>query len=258
MIDALVRPVWQILKNPFVLIPAVVIGFILSLFIDSLFLSIVEIIYRSTVLQELPEVALAELPLYFAAKYFWNIVSVAVLGSVLNTGGVLVFFAYTNYAKEKKGITESIFYAVGRFWDAVTLALFALIVIVLYLVLAWVAYFLIALTGIGIIAALIMLLFFVLGVYLIIKLYFVPVVMAADELNVREGVAKAWKWSQGRMLSIVVFGAVLALVWSFVTGFGMGIALAFEEFDFFFAAFVVVSSLASAYSALAMANYYLS
>ena len=257
MIKALIKAAGQIIRNPFVIIPAIIFSFILAFFIDAVFMTIMEVIYRAFVLLEFPDVPTVELPFHLIGKYFMNLVSLVVLGSIINAGAAMVFFAYTHYSKKGKGITESLFYAIGRISDAIALAVFVLIVLTLYSAILWIAYLLFSIGGLEIIAILLILLVLLLGFYLAVKLYFVPVVMAAEEIRLKEAIAKTWLWSQKRFFGALAMLAVVNLVWIVITSLTFGFVFAFEDPVLYMTAFIIISSIASAYSVLAMANYYL-
>jgi len=208
MISALARPVWQIARKPYILLPAILLGIILFFFIDQLFLSFLEVLYRMAVLGEFPDAGLMEIPLQLAGKYSANIIAILALGAVLNTGTALAAFFYTKYAKNNDA-GESLSYALGRIVDAISVSVFLAIAVIIYLALFFLAFSIFSLGGIfDLIAMIAISLLALLGVYITIKMSFLLTVMASDDIKLKEAFKKAWLWSSERFWNILAMLAI--------------------------------------------------
>lgn len=262
MLKELAKPLQRIVKNPFTLLPALVFGAVISVLAEELAGHFLEIFFRVIVFGEFPESTPIELPLYFINRYLLNVLGIAVIGFLIIVVSAMVFFAYARLCKGSKGVIESILHSIGRIWDAITIALFVFIALAIYSTAVGFLYWLILLSAeIGLLDIMAMILAIILaflGLYVLVKLSFLPIVMGMDDLKLKEGITKTWNWSQKRLLGIIAVLLFVSFAGSLVTALPLGLFEGINDPLAYYVIFAIFSSIASAYSALAMSEYYLS
>lgn len=169
---------------------------------------------------EVPNVPLAQLPFYFTANYLTDlfVIGTSLLFSLAI--GFMLLFAYSRMlTSNKPSLREGIVFAASRIMVAIGFAGFSFVAVFLYSV---VAFFLftasISFELVGTLAAVLLLLWLLFGLYLYTKLVFTPLFISIDEMNLKKALAESWKWSSGKFVPLIVFLVLAAAAGNIIAG----------------------------------------
>jgi len=182
--------------------------------------------YDALYMGAFPEGSVTEIPLLLLFSYPSELL---ILGAAAFVSFVLYLFAAFAIAKlvseEKTGIGKAIGFALGKLPDAISVAVFAFAIWLIFLAAGIFSILIMRLSEILVFPMLIVFLaLLIVAAYAMVKLYFLPTVMAIEDIKLKEGIKKTWVWGQKRFVSIVVIVAVLSLIFSAVDNIGILIA----------------------------------
>ena len=259
MIKSLIGGFAQIAAKPQVLI-AGIIATIVQFAIAYLTIEpLVNLVEKAFILQELPNVGLIELPLQFYRMYFAevNVLILALLASMivqLWLGVTIARFA-NNLRDGKKGISEALGFGIKHLGKIIAAIVFLVFVAALFFAafqaIVWLSDYTIELS----IALTALLALFTAYVY--VKLVFFIPIMGCRQANVHDALAEAWNFSVKKFWKIVLLLILIAVVAGIIELVGSAIAEIPGNETAFIVILAVFSIIASTYSALVLANYYL-
>ncbi len=257
MIVSLVAGVFELLKRPLALLPALVLALVNA----AVFLLALEPLY--SLLFDLgpggafPKGSLLELPYLFVVQFPYEMAAVILLSFFSLLGGNWLFFVYSYmYRKDKPlGTLKAMAGAVKSLKQILALSLFQFALGVVFLALTLVLS--IALKPIEAVAAIGLLVWLVLGYYVYMKLMFAPIAMPFEGVKLREALTLSWKFTRGKILWLLLLSFVLSLITYALTSLGGLLSDAIEEEILSFVVLVLVLSLATAYANTVLIKYWL-
>ncbi len=258
MIKSLVGSAFAFVAKPKLFLPALivaVVNIILAFFALDAFL---EIIYNSLVLGIYPEGPLLQIPSLFFNMYPAQITIVILLALITYASSAWLIFAYAKSVKDSKaGIGAILSFGLQNLGNIVSLTLFLFLIALLYGIIFFLFLYLTMSTGLLGLAALILLLGWSLfGIYLLFKLYFLPVIMAVDELRLKQALGRVWQWSGKRLLHIILLIIILEIV-SFALAFiGLVAGDFFTDPTLSAIAYYPFAVISIAYCSLVLVSYY--
>jgi len=174
---------------------------------------------------------------------------------------IWAIFAVTKYiADEEKGriIGRAMGYATARIGKIISVAVFVGVLSVIFvaalLLVLWAG---LVLPALAIITIILMLVLSILIVYLYVKLFFLPVVIAATGHNVKNAIPEVWRWGNKRFWEITVLIFVLTFLSGAVLDIGIEVAAYVPDDTAQLVIPAVFSVLAVTYTTVVMARYYL-
>lgn len=258
MIKSLVGSAFAFVAKPKLFLPALIVAIFnlaLAYFAVDAFL---EIIYNSLVLGIYPEGTLLQIPGLFFMMYPIQTIIVIALALIVYASSAWLIFSYAKSVKDSSaGIGAAISFGLKSLGRIVSLTLFLFIVGLVYAIIAFILlYFTISIELLGLAALVLLLLWFLFGIYLLFKLYFLPVVMAVEEINLKQGVGKVWQWSNQRLLPIILLIIILEIVAFILTIIGLGAGDLLDDVILSAATFYPFALISIAYCSLVLVNYY--
>lgn len=258
MIKALTGSFERILRNPFLLLPALgAIALVLVLFyVFSFFM--VNLILNAMLLGTVPDAPLQALPFQFFALYPGETIALVVF---LIISGIVFFslsYCFAAFARMNLGGKASIGKAVSETFSVlgkiVSFALFIALILVFIACVLWLlalVYLLVPLLGI--------VLFALAGLgcfYLFVKLAFVVQALALEQSTVKKALENSWQMAVGRFWHVLVFLIILAAVNYALVFIGSGIADLLVDDILGIIALAVFWSISLAFAGMAMPLYY--
>src|SRR3989338_715435 len=220
MLSAFIGGFGELAKRPFYFVPAllaIVINLaILLLVVDVQF----DFFYSVFVLGEVPETTLIGLPFYVATGYWQQLLIIGAAAMVSFMLSFYQLYVYSALIGKKKPVIGTSIEAFSKIPEIFGLAFFAAIASFIYFT---IAYFIFIATvtfgGIGIVFLLLLLAWIIAGVYASLKLLFTPLFMAIEKKKLKQSLSESWKWSSGKVVSIVALILLLGLVAGAISGF---------------------------------------
>jgi hypothetical protein len=259
MIKAVFGGLAQIVAKPQVLIAGIItaiIQFMVLLFALEPLSSLAE---NVLLLGNVPNVSLLELPFQFYRMYFneINLLLIAFLISLilqLWLGIVIARFAVNLQAK-KAGILEAIGFGIKGLGKIIGAVVFLLAIVGIFFA---VFQFLVWLSDFSTEASIILTtLLLILAAYVFIKLVFFVPIMGCKEANVKTALEEAWEFGKNKFWKILALLVIVAIVSAVIEMIGTLASDAIANDIISAAVLSLFSIIATTYSALVLANYYL-
>jgi len=209
MIDSFGKAFRFLLEKPAVFFApfiAWIVGAVVLFFVEErMLLGMLDIVFSQP-----PITDFTVAPLQFVLGYPLQVGLLFIVGLFLFGVELWALFAVVNFLKEKKSISASVGFAFNRIPQIILLLVFFLIVFLALGVMLWIGILIMAFNDIiGIICSVVLLLIIL---YVLLRIAFVPTAMAFEKLNLKEGIKKAASFSNKRLLSIIVFFAILSVI----------------------------------------------
>jgi len=258
MIKALAGGFERILRNPFLLLPA--LGAIATVLVLAYAFSFfaMDLILNALFLEIVPDAPLQALPFQFIALYPIEIVAVAVFLVVSGT----IFFCLNYFFAAFVGMNldgnASIGKAVGETFSAmgkiVSFALFAALVLVFAGCVFWLL--LLVFQLVPLLGAVLLALFALACFYLLVKLAFVPQALALEKSSVKKALEGSWQMAVKRFWQVLLFLIILSAVNYALVWIGSGIADFLVDDFLGIIALAVFWAISLAFAGIAMPLYY--
>ncbi|MDO8537912.1 MAG: hypothetical protein Q7S21_03425 [archaeon] len=257
MISSILKSFGLILRNPLLLLPALLAGIANSIIIELLKENLIELLVRWSSQGFFP-VTEIEAPFYFVAVNL-NLFLIVLLGIffMFIVNGITVF-AYAEYIKEKQQNNAGVLKALINSWKKIPrIALITLFFAMIALMLAVFFSLSIAISAtldiIGLIFALIIIL---LSIYLAIKFAFTLTVMGFEETNVKESLKKTWEFSRKHSIEIIFFLIILSVITALLAQLGVFLLSLTQNEWILILIPIIITLIVSSFSNLAFAIYY--
>lgn len=257
MISSILKSFGLILRNPLLLLPALLAGIANSIIIELLKENLVELLVRWSSQGFLPVEAI-EAPFYFVAINL-NLFLIVALGLFLIfiINGVTVF-AYAEYIREKQENNAGIFKALINSWKHIPritmLTLFFSLIALMFAVFFSLSIAISAtLDIIGLIFAVIIIL---LAIYLAIKFAFILTVAGFEQTNVKDSLKKTWNFSAKHSIEIIFFLIILTIITSLLAQVGVYLISLTQNYLVVLLIPIIITLIVSSFSNLAFALYY--
>ena len=248
----------EAVKKPLLLAPALIVMLanvlVLFLALDNYF----GFFYDVFVFNNVPGQGLLDTPYYMITTYGVDILAMALASIIALALGfyLLYVFAEILAGKEKK-VFRAMASTLSRAGEILALAFFAGIAAFLYII---VAYILLLITfsveALGIITLLLLILWLIFGLYAYFKFVFTPVFMAVERKKLKEALKVSWKWSAGKLASIIVFLVILSFVTALITNVGIAISDSLSVDWLIVLALAITAGLSGAYYNIALIKYF--
>ncbi len=240
MFKTFIESAGELIKNPFTLIPAVcamvVNLFVLSIASEAYFNVIYEVILFGNVGD-----SIIELPLYLFASYGKEIFIIAGAMFLTLAIGYYLTYVYAKVLAEKEAVIPAMIKTLGNAGELIGITLFAFVMFFIY---ATITYFLIVISFtveiIGLFAFIILLTWFFFGAYAYFKFMFTPIIMVVKKQKLKIGLATSWKWSEKKIISIMVLLLVMGFITGIVGDLFLTLGSAFEQ-DFEIIALIILA-----------------
>ncbi|AJF59988.1 MAG: hypothetical protein J4224_00905 [Candidatus Diapherotrites archaeon] len=262
MFSALVQGLKDLALKPSILLPAIVFVLFNAVLAALSQDTILEFFYNVIFLEQLPYATnWVEFFYFFVMIYFWQLLALALVLFLAYTASFWMAFSYSAFVKNKgkTGAVASSTHALSRIGSAVSLAVFFGIVTLLYGFLLMVFFLLTSLPGeniVGGLGLLLFLLWLVFGVYLLVKLLFLPYIVGVEESKTKNAVEKAWQWSGKHFFGIIVVSLIVGIIANVIALAGSALSDFFGESLVAVAVVALFVSVSVAYSNLVFAHYY--
>ena len=258
MIKSLISSVFAFIARPKLFVPGLIVAAFYLLLAFFAVDAVLEIIYNSLVLGIYPGGTLLQLPLLFLAMYPTQTIIVIALALFSYAGSAWLIFTYAKDVKDKKaGLGGIISFGIRNLLNIIVLTLFLFLVGLVYAIITLLLLHVSILGGIfGFIALILLLIWFLFGIYLLFKLYFLPAVMAVEEIKLKQALGKTWNWSGKRLLSIILIIIIIEIVASVLTFIGLVAGDLFTDPILSAVAYYPFAVIAIAYSSMVLVNYY--
>lgn len=259
LINALVSGFTVIVKKPAVLLAALFAAVVNIGIFYLVYDQFLDFVYYALYLEILPQTTIYALPMRLFQLYPFEISVLligAFLGAIVQVWLVFVLGRFMqDFEKGSAGIVDAIKHATARLKKCFEVAVFLYIIGFIYFV---VMLFLMFLGIISDVLSLVLLgVWGLVGIYLLIKLVFLPVVVATDRERLKDALAKTWSFSEKRFFSMVIFLVVVYFISTVLETIGGNLSLMVED-DLISLLILLIFVLASiSYSTIAMVKYYL-
>lgn len=260
MLNALLGAAGLIVKKPAILLPALVaVAINLALMLaagDFLF----GFLYDAFIFGSMPEGSLLQMPFFIISMYPAQVLVVAVLALALYATTAWLAVVYGHAAgtakKGKMAVISSVSFAAGRIGGILALAVFVFLISLAYGIIMLSLIWLLMLPGMEIPAIVLMAAWFLFGIYLLLRVLFLPVVMGVEQAGLKGALGIVWKWGRKHNIGMVALVFALFLITLAMDEAGAAIGgLAGDEM-LSLAVAVLFALLNSAYFSLALAKYY--
>ena len=257
MIVSLVAGVFELLKRPLAVLPALVLALVNAAVLLFALEPLFGLLFDLGSGGAFPKGGLLELPYLLMVRFPFEMSAVILLSFFSVLGGNWLFFVYSYmYRKDKPlGTLKAMAEAVKSLKQILALSLFQFAVGVVFLTLTLVLS--IALKPIEAVAAVGLLVWLVLGYYVYMKLMFAPIAMPFEGVKLREALTRSWKFTRGKILWLILLTFVLSLITYAITNLGGLFSDAIEEEVLSFVVLVLFLSLATAYVNTVLVKYWL-
>jgi len=230
MLYSIINSIKLIATKPFYIITALVISIINAVLLFFVQDDLMQFLSESLLTENLPSSNIAVLPYQVMSMYpnqTMELVAVFFLWLLLN---ILLFFGYTHYSKKlsqkKVSAGESFGFMTEKLFEAVKITVFFFLIGALFATLIWFALVLIILNGIlGIIALVILALILLL---VLIEFILTPVLMAAKELKLKEGLKETFAFSSKHSIEILILIIIIGVIETLINE----IIILIEDFSF--------------------------
>ena len=261
MISALLGGAVGLIRKPFLIVPGIIAGLLVTLsfflFFETTLFFMLDLIAGPNAIEGAGSIF--AVPYAIIATYPVEVVSLlAFLFLIISTNiWVLQAFAIAESQGDKSTITSVVAGAVSRIVRVGFTALALMCLILLYVVFTF-AYFAAAdlLSFVPFFPVLLVILWIFLTAYLYLKLLFFSTIGVSEErIKGKEVLLKTWKWSEGKLLGIIVFMVLVAVISNFILGVGFTASDFFDEFIGYLV-ILLFYALSTAYSSFAFVKYY--
>jgi hypothetical protein len=260
LIGAIIKALKTILKNPLLLLPALIMPAVIFglLFVlqEPIFNLLIDVLF----LERIPESTMLAFPIHLLAMYPIELAAVAVMVLASSIISIAVGFIYAKYANgieaKNASLSGSLNAVLENKNSILALAGFIFIVALFVLGVGWLL--LVASATIPAILVVVMLLFALLS-YLFVKLAFSVQAMAIGNPNAKDALSKSWTFTNKRFWQTLGFLILITIVYSVVIAIGdfIDISLSVINEDLGTIAFVVFWAIGVSFSNLAMAFYFI-
>ena len=217
MIEAFGKSIKALLKNPLVLVPALVLS-IVSLFLSDLVSwPLAEAFIEFLLDLRGFEFGLIEGIVLFASTYSGLLGAVLLLFFVSMTLTALAFIFYSKYAMhagEKSALTDALAFALAKTPRAMALVLSAMLIALIAGTLFFVLFLILPMSEISILFLILLCLAEFFALFKMF-LYACPAI-ALDDLNAKEALKKSWNFSFGKMIPSILAIIIVLFVASIV------------------------------------------
>ena len=260
MIGAILKALKTIVKNPLLLLPALIMPAVtfglLFILQEPIFNLLVDVLF----LERIPESTMLAFPIHLLAMYPIELAAVAALVLASSIVSIVVGFIYARYANSveanKASLSGSLNAVLENKNSILALAGFLFIVALFVLGISWLL--LVATATIPLILVVVMLLFVLLA-YIFVKLAFSVQAMAIENINAKEALSKSWAFTNKRFWQALGFLILVAIVYSVVIAIGdlVDITISGINEDLGTIVFVAIWAIGISFSNLAIAFYFI-
>jgi hypothetical protein len=260
LIGAIIKAFKTIVKNPLLLLPALILPAVtfglLFVLQEPLFNLLVDILF----LERVPESTLLAFPIHLLAMYPIELAAVAVMVLASSIISIAVGFIYAKYANsieaDKASLSGSIKAVFENKNSILALAGFLFIVILFVIGISWL---LLAASTIIPQILLVVILLFILLAYIFVKLTFSVQAMAVENIKAKEALSKSWAFTNKRFWQVLGFLILTTIIYSIIIAIGDFVDLTLTEIneDLGTLVFVIFWTIGVSFSNLAMAFYFI-
>ncbi len=266
MVTAIIKAFALLAKKPQLLLIAAATAMVTGAFLLFLEDALLQAMFTVILFGGLTEFSLKELPFKFCALYGNEaslLAAFSALSMLVNFG---MIFAYTRFVGEIRKGTESVSgaigFAFGKIGEMVKLLFFYWVLGLFLFVVGWIL--VVNFLGLGFFGLAVLLVYALFLIVLFLSLLFTPVIMAAEEIKMREALKKSWKFFWKHVFGIIF---LLAIPLAVILGglfpalqFSVGSFLAdlFGQEILFDLTLIAFTLVAGAFSTLVFPLYYYS
>ena len=261
MISALLGGAVGLIRKPFLIVPGIIAGLLVTfsffLFFETTLFFMLDLIASPDAIEGAGNVF--TVPYVIFATYPVEVVSLlAFMFLIIATNiWVLQAFAIAEGEGDKSTIIGVVAGAVSRFVRVAFTALAVMCLILLYAVFTFVYFAVVDLLAfVPFFPVLLVILWILLTAYSYLKfLFFSTISVSEERVRGKEVLLRTWKWSGGKLLGILVFMVLVAVISNFILGIGFTASDLFDEFTGYLA-ILLFYALSTAYSSFAFVKYY--
>jgi len=228
MLGPLISGLIEFIKRPLIVIPGLVAGIINSSIWYILLLPQLVLIDSLFVLQNIPQVPLIMLPFALFSKYWFWLMFVGINYVISVIVSFWTIFVYSHLMSEKKAtIRNSIGYGIKNLGKIIGLSIFF---VLLTLFIGGISLLLITLMEtLGIIGIILIFIWFLLVIYTLIKLVFLPFIFAIEKNKIRDALKNTWDFTGKHFFMILLLLGVLQIVMFIITQLTLNVTILFED-----------------------------
>jgi len=260
MISALLGGAVGLVRKPAFILPGIIAGLIVTisffLFFETTILFVIDLVANSAALAG--GGSILSVPYLILASYPYEVVSLGGFAFLIIATNIWVLQAFAIAERnEKAGVVEVVAGAFSKIQRIAFTAISLMCLAVLYVAATFVFFAIIdILSFVPFLPPLLVLFWVLLSAYLYLKfLFFGTISVSEENIKGRDLLMKTWKWSNGKLIGIIIFSLVVALIGNFILGAGFTASDFFDEF----AGYIVIMlfyALGAAYSSFAFVKYY--
>lgn len=259
MIRAFVDSAKMLLRKPQLLIPTAVLALVNVILLYFTIEAIMEMLYSSLVLEEVPEATLLQMPYFLFSMYSIPLIIVALLVFFAFAVQAWLIYVYSKFVKdgEKANIVGAVSAGFANILNAMIISIFFMLAGFVYVVATFIVLLiLLSVEILGIISLLLLLAWFLFGIYLFIKLYFLPVVMAIEGKGLKAALPIVWKWSQKRMIRVIVIIVAIFIIYNIINTAGLVVSDILPPGLLSTLLYYIFALIGLSYGSLVLVNYY--
>ena len=261
MISALVGGAVGLVRKPALIVPGIIAGLLVTiaffLFFETTLFFMLDLVASPDSIAGAGSIF--SVPYVIFASYPLEVLStLAFIFLIIATNiWVLQAFAIAESQGGRSTVTSVVAGAVSRLGRIVFTALTVMCLVLLYAVFTFAYFAVVDVLGfVPFLPVLLVLLWLVLSAYLYLKLLFFGTVSVSDEkIRGKEILLRTWKWSNRKLLGILVFMVLAAVISNFILGIGFTASDFVDEFIGYLV-IMLFYALSTAYSSFAFVKYY--
>jgi hypothetical protein len=262
MISALFGGAVGLVRKPVLMVPGIIagLGVTLSFFIffETTLFFMLDLVSNPNALSG--GGSILAVPYLLFALYPAEILSLLAFAALIIATNIWLLQAFAIAEKEgdKAGIATVVFGAFSKIPKVVFTSITIMCLVVLYII-ASLAYFALIdlISFIPLLPAIFVLAWIVFSGYLYLKLLFFGTISVCEEkIKGKEGLLRTWNWSSRKILGILVFSILVAIIGNFILGIGFTASDFFDE-TIGYIVILLFYSLGAAYSSFAFVKYYI-
>ncbi|MDD5148127.1 MAG: glycerophosphoryl diester phosphodiesterase membrane domain-containing protein [Candidatus ainarchaeum sp.] len=259
MIDALVSGLKEIWKHPLSILPALIAGIAMAVVFYTVMGSFFELLIDIVFLGNVPDAGISQMPFMVFGLYSADILPMLLAGVVSLVITIATGFFYSNYAAELQEKNPSIGRAFGKTLEQgreiIALFVFGFMITAAAGIVFW------ALASvypaIGAVSIALAAIIIILVLYFLVKISFVVPAMAIEGEKLKQGIGKSWEFTNKKFWHVVLFILLVFIITQAIIAAGSAVSGLVLEPAISAIIFAVFWALATAYSVLAIAFYYL-
>ena len=212
-------------------------------------------IYDNFIVQGIPAANAYDMPIRLAQMYPLEILIFLVAGLLFLVLQTWAVFALGKMLKEKSAkIGTAISFAFSKLGKCIELAFFILVILFLYFAALWL--FLALSVFSEMLAIALMLVWFLLGIYIAIKLAFFQAAFATETEKVKDAIIKSWTFSDKKFFGTLIFLIIVLGIAGIIEGLAYEIGFALPSDELASVLIAIMMIFISTYTNVAVIKFY--